>query len=130
MIWSKPLREAPRWRNWQTRRSQKPMSARTSGFDSRSRHHAGVTAAAAWRVTASRSPRLPANAVSVAFHARVCRRTRGIAAGLWRGDDPRDHVRLDHGQDSHGAREDQAVADHAPEDVAFGANLVHARRTD
>src|SRR5438132_3991175 len=47
MIWSKTLWEEPRWRNWQTRRSQKPMSARTSGFDSRSRHHAGVTAAAA-----------------------------------------------------------------------------------
>src|SRR5438445_13509076 len=37
--------------------TQKPMSARTSGFDSRSRHHAGVTAAAPSRVTArGRSP--------------------------------------------------------------------------
>jgi hypothetical protein len=41
MVLSKPVTAAPRWRNWQTRRSQKPMSARTFGFDSRSRHQVG-----------------------------------------------------------------------------------------
>src|SRR5450830_1438135 len=38
LVWSRLLSRAPRWRNRQTRRSQKPMSARTFGFDSRSRH--------------------------------------------------------------------------------------------
>src|ERR1700693_4684554 len=38
MVLSSPGTAEPRWRNWQTRRSQKPMSARTCGFDSRSRH--------------------------------------------------------------------------------------------
>ena len=38
MVLSSPVTAAPRWRNRQTRRSQKPMSARTCGFDSRSRH--------------------------------------------------------------------------------------------
>src|SRR5712692_7614324 len=41
MILSSPVGAAPRWRNRQTRRSQKPMSARTCEFDSRSRHHSG-----------------------------------------------------------------------------------------
>src|SRR5258708_20725819 len=38
LVWSRLQIRAPRWRNRQTRRSQKPMSARTFGFDSRSRH--------------------------------------------------------------------------------------------
>src|SRR5439155_15098118 len=50
MVWSGPPGSAPRWRNRQTRRSQKPMSARTSGFDSRSRHHGGRTVWEAWGV--------------------------------------------------------------------------------
>ncbi len=29
----------PRWRNWQTRRTQTPLAARSSGFKSRPRHH-------------------------------------------------------------------------------------------
>lgn len=29
---------APSWRNWQTRRSQKPLSERTCGFESHTRH--------------------------------------------------------------------------------------------
>src|SRR5207247_10452511 len=42
IVWSSPRWAAPRWRNRQTRRSPKPMSARTCGFDSRSRHHVGI----------------------------------------------------------------------------------------
>ena len=54
---------------WQTRRSQKPMSARTCGFDSRSRHHVGLTTGCGGTVTVlligrlkaelSRNPILP-----------------------------------------------------------------------
>src|SRR5205807_1188953 len=40
--WGSLSAAAPRWRNWQTRRSQKPLSARTWGFDSPSRHQTFV----------------------------------------------------------------------------------------
>src|SRR5690348_16968004 len=42
----------------------------------------------------------------------------------WRRHDRRNHVRLDHCQHAHAGREDQAVADHAPEDLSLGADLV------
>src|SRR5262245_33588827 len=46
------------------------------------------------------------------------------------GDDRGDDVRLDHGEHAHQAGQDQAVADRPPEDVALGADLVHAGRPD
>src|SRR5437588_3153854 len=36
--WGSLSAAAPRWRNWQTRRSQKPLRATSWGFDSPSRH--------------------------------------------------------------------------------------------
>src|SRR5262245_35279068 len=47
---------------------------------------------------------------------------------LRRRDDPWDDVGLEHRDHAHGGGEDQAVADHAAEDVALGAHLVHAGR--
>src|SRR6266542_4577034 len=46
----------PGWRNWQTRRSQKPLGASPWGFDSPSRHH----------FKASRGPDSPAEPATAA----------------------------------------------------------------
>src|ERR1700694_4782960 len=43
---------------------------------------------------------------------------------LWRRDDARDHIGLDHRDDADQAGQDEAVADHPTEDLTFGAHLV------
>ncbi len=66
---------APSWRNWQTRRSQKPLSERTCGFESHTRHQgrtvfrfpaiSGLTRSATARRRPGPAPLRPARQLEV-----------------------------------------------------------------
>ena len=52
-----PSRSKPKWRNWQTRRTQNPVPLGECGFDSHLRHHS-TTALAGWLSRLSRTERM------------------------------------------------------------------------
>src|SRR6202011_240292 len=60
----------------------------------------------------------------------LCGLGNDLRLSLWRRNNEWHHVGLDHRHDSDEGGEDDAVPDHAPEDLALGADLVYARRPD